>query len=643
MWQTNRLVFLLCTTLFSVSLCAQNSTLDSLKSHLKTEISAEEKAKTQLNIARQLERIDLKEGKRYALKALEYKQNDSLSAEIHNQLGRFYFFTSKLDSATQQFQKAISILKKTDDEKRVAVINISLGAIQLRQGKFNETVETLTESAKYFEATKDSLNASKCYSNIATAFAELEIFPQAISYSEKALGIFRNLKQTQFELITLPNLATIYYKNGDTLKSINYNAEAESLAKKLNNKRSLSLIYNNLGEIYLDTDLDKAEDYLEQTLALKAELNLQDGVEYAQNNLGVIALKKQDYRKAIPYLETASSKLKGKMLATNYENLKEAYKGLGQTAKALDYAEKTKKLQDSVLNAENQKAFVEIEAKYEAEQKEIEILNLKNTNLETDINRRKNRNFLIGALGLLGATLIIGFLMLKNSRRKQTIAEQQQILESQKVEKLLKDQELVGLDAMLEGQEKERRKIAQDMHDNLGAKLSTLKLYLEDIEATNPEAFNKINPILEETYDDVRSIAHEKQSSALIDKGLIPAVQLVANRIKGSKKLDIKVNNIDFNSRIQNFKELQLFRIIQELLTNTIKHAKAKQVNIQFSEDENQLNLIYEDDGKGFNPSTTKRGLGLQNIAHRVEKVGGRFSLDTSKGNGTTVIVNVPL
>ena len=643
MCQTNRLIFLLCATLFSVSLCAQNSALDSLKLQLETEISAEEKAKTQLNIARQLERIDLKEGKRYALKALEFNQNDSLSAETYNQLGRFYFFTSKLDSATQQFQEAISILKKTEDDKRIAIINISLGAIQLRQGKFNETVETLTESAKYFEATKDSLNASKCYSNIATAFAELEIFPQAISYSEKALGIFRNLKQTQFELITLPNLATMYYKNGDTIKSISYNAEAEALAKQINNIRSLSLIYNNLGEIYLDSNLDKAEDYLKQTLALKNELNLQDGVEYAQNNLGVIALKKQNYPKAIPYLETASTKLKGKMLATNYENLKDAYKASGQTSKALEYAEKSQQLKDSVLNAENQKAFVEIEAKYEAEKKELEILNLKNANLETDIKRRKNRNFLIGALGLLGATLIIGFLMLKNSRRKRTIAEQRQALESEKVETLLKDQELIGLDAMLEGQEKERQKIAQDIHDNLGGKLSTLKLYLEDIENSNPEAFNKINPLLEDTYDDVRNIAHDKQSSALIDKGLIPAVQLVANRIKGSKKLDIEVNNIDFHSRIQNFKELQLFRIIQELLTNTIKHAKAKQVNIQFSEDDNQLNLVYEDDGKGFNANTTKRGLGLQNIAHRVEKVGGRFSLDTSKGNGTTVIVNVPL
>jgi signal transduction histidine kinase len=643
MLTNSKFIFLLNALLFCVISVAQTPKIDSLKTELSSAETSLKQAKLNLTIAKQFERVDLKAGKIYATEALKLTENDSIKAEAYNQLGRFGFFTSQLDSATYYFQEAISILKQKDDNKRVAIINISLGAIQLRQGKFNKTVETLTESAKFFEQTKDSLNASKCYSNIATAFAELEIFPQAISYSEKALQIFRSLEQTQFELITLPNLATMYYKNGDTLKSITYNAEAEALAKKLDNKRSLSLIYNNLGEIYLDADEVKAKDYLEQTLALKKELNLQEGVEYAQNNLGVISLRNKDYSKAINYLETASEKLKGKMLLTNYINLSEAYKNSNNPKKALKYSESALKLTDSVLNSENQKTFVEIEAKYEAEKKETQILNLKNTNLETDIKRRKNRNFLIGALGLLVATLLIGYLMLKNSRRKQTIAEQNQILETEKVDKLLKDQELIGLDAMLEGQEKERQRIAQDIHDNLGGKLSTLKLYLEDIESTNPEAFEKINLLLDDTYNDVRNIAHEKQSSALIDKGLIPAVQLVANRIKGSKKLGINVNNIDFNSRIQNFKELQLFRIIQELLTNTIKHAKAKQVNIQFSEDENQLSLIYEDDGIGFNPNTSKRGLGLTNIEQRVTKINGNYALDTSAGNGTTVIINVPL
>jgi hypothetical protein len=643
MLTNSKFIFLLNALLFCVISVAQTPKIDSLKTELSSAETSLKQAKLNLTIAKQFERVDLKAGKIYATEALKLTENDSIKAEAYNQLGRFGFFTSQLDSATYYFQEAISILKQKDDNKRVAIINISLGAIQLRQGKFNKTVETLTESAKFFEQTKDSLNASKCYSNIATAFAELEIFPQAISYSEKALQIFRSLEQTQFELITLPNLATMYYKNGDTLKSITYNAEAEALAKKLDNKRSLSLIYNNLGEIYLDADEVKAKDYLEQTLALKKELNLQEGVEYAQNNLGVISLRNKDYSKAINYLETASEKLKGKMLLTNYTNLSEAYKNSNNPKKALKYSESALKLTDSVLNSENQKTFVEIEAKYEAEKKETQILNLKNTNLETDIKRRKNRNFLIGALGLLVATLLIGYLILKNSRRKQTIAEQNQILETEKVDKLLKDQELIGLDAMLEGQEKERQRIAQDIHDNLGGKLSTLKLYLEDIESTNPEAFEKINLLLDDTYNDVRNIAHEKQSSALIDKGLIPAVQLVANRIKGSKKLGINVNNIDFNSRIQNFKELQLFRIIQELLTNTIKHAKAKQVNIQFSEDENQLSLIYEDDGIGFNPNTSKRGLGLTNIEQRVTKINGNYALDTSAGNGTTVIINVPL
>jgi len=622
---------------------SQNQKVDSLLQVLETEISEENRAFTNLSLARLYERIDLIKGKEYALQALTFTENDSLAAETNNQLGRFYFFGSKLDSASFHFKKAIAILEILKDEKQVAIINISLGAIQLRQGKYNETIKTLTESASYFEKTNDNLNAAKCYSNIASAFAEQEIYPQSITYSEKALKIFRDLEETNFELITLPNLAAQYYKSGDTLTAISYNATAEKIAISLNNKRSLSIIYNNLGDIYLHKDLDKAKHYLEKTIALKNELNLKSGIEFAENNLGYIALQNGNYDKAITYFKNASQKVQGRQLVDVFNHLKNSYKEMGNTAKALEFSEKALSLNDSILNTENQKEFVEIQTKYETEKKEKEILNLQNSNLEIDIKRRQNRNLLIGAISALFATLIIAYLILKNSKRRRTIAEQQKILESQKVDKLIKDQELVGLDAMIEGQEQERQRIAEDLHDNLGGKLSTIKLYVEDLESKDDTALTKISNLLDETYDEVRNIAYEKQSSALIDNGLIPAVRLVANRIKSSKKLDIKVVNIDFNNRIPNFKELQLFRVIQELLANTIKHAQARQAIIQFSEDNNHLNCVYEDDGIGFNKETVIKGMGLSNIERRIQKIKGSLIIDSADHNGTTVIINVPL
>ncbi|MEP0262537.1 tetratricopeptide repeat protein [Dokdonia sp.] len=629
--------------LFGKTGLTQNQKIDSLLQVLKTDISEENRAITNLSLAKLYERIDLSKGKQFALQALTFTKNDSLSAETNNQLGRFNFFGSKLDSASFHFKKAISILEILKDERRVAIINISLGAIQLRQGNYNATIKILTESASFFEKSKDSLNAAKCYSNIASAFAEQEIFPKSIEYSEKAIDIFRDLNQVQFELITLPNLAAQYYKSGDTLTAISYNEKAEKLALKLNNKRSLSIIYNNLGDIYLNKNLDKAKGYLEKTITLKNELNLQSGIEFTQSNLGYIELQNKNYKKAILYFTKASQKVQGKQLVSVYNNLKDSYTGIGNINKALVFSEKARILNDSILNTVNQKEFVEIQTKYETGKKEKEILSLQNVNLEMNIQRRQNRNLLIGTISLLCLTMIIGYLLLKNSKRKQTIAEQQQILEIQKADRLLKDQELIGLDAMLEGQEKERQRISEDLHDNLGSKLSTIKLYMDEVKANDSEILKKISILLDETYDEVRNIAHEKQSSTQIDKGLIPAVKLMANRINGSKKLDIKVVNIDFNYQISTSKELQLFRIIQELLSNTIKHAKAKQAIIQFSEDNNQLNFVYEDDGLGFDKNSKKEGIGLSNIERRIRKINGSLSIDSIPGNGTTVIVNVPI
>jgi tetratricopeptide (TPR) repeat protein len=159
---------------------------------------------------------------------------------------------------------------------------------------------------------KDSLNAAKCYSNIASAMAELENYPKAIEFSEKALKVFNEQNLTQFQLITLPNLAAQYFKTGDTITAVKYDLKAEALALKLNDIRSLSIIYNNLGSIYLDENPEKAKDYLEKTLRLKNELNLVAGIEITQGNLGYIHLKNKDYKTAIQYYKDVAGQVNGK-------------------------------------------------------------------------------------------------------------------------------------------------------------------------------------------------------------------------------------------------------------------------------------------------------------------------------------------
>lgn len=643
-----RIIFILFVLHFSFS-SAQNSVVDSLIARLNTSNNEFDIAKTNLQLAKLYEQIDLEKGKVFAYQVF-LNNNDSLVAEASNQLGRFHFFTAQLDSAEFYFQKAKQILTVLNDEKRIAIINISLGAVQLRLGEYVKTIKTLTESATYFEETGDKLNAAKCYSNISSALAELDNYPQAIEYNEKALQIFKEQNLAQFQLITLPNLAAQQFKNGDTIHAINNNLEAEKLALEMNNKRSLSIIYNNLGSIYLDSDPEKATNYLTKTIQLKNELNLKAGIEVAQGNLGYLHLKKKEYNKAIEYYKLVAEQVNGKQLVFAYQQLTNCYKNLNKLDQAFIYSEKSRILNDSILNIENQTVFNEIQTKYETEKKEKEILELKSENLAVDVKRIQNKNLLLGTLGILAFTILLVIFLLKNSKKKQLLIQQNSKIKEQEFIQQLKSQELNGIDAIIDAQEKERTRIADDLHDNLGSKIATLKLYIDEIGAQEnaaPEEKMKLNSKLkslaDDTYKEVRKIAHNKNFGALINKGIIPSIKEIANQISLTNKLKIEVININVNEYLKNSIEIQIFRIIQELLTNIIKHAEATEVVVQFSQDEKLLNVMVEDNGKGFDLSKTAYGYGLTNIEKRLERIEGSFNIDSSFGNGTTIILTIPL
>lgn len=618
---------------------SQDISVDSLQNLLQTNLSEYEQALINLHLAKKFESIDIQRGKTYAKAALQ-SENDSVKAEACNQLGRFFFYTSQLDSARIYFEEAKGFMNEMEDARNNAVVNISLGAVFLRMGDYNKTIKTLTESLSYFEDNNDELNAAKCYSNISAAFAELGNFDKAIEYNEKALDVFNRQNMVQYQLITLPNLAAQYLRKNDTARAIQYNLEAEKLAVSTNNKRSLSIIYNNLGSAYIELDEQKARDYLEKAIDLKNELNLKNGIEVARGNLGYLHLKNNEYKDALQYYQLVEKQVNGEQLVFAYEQIKKCYEGLKDYQQAMFYSDKARTLNDSLQNAENKKVFSEIQTRYETEKKEKEILTLQSQNLEMDNKRIQNLNLFLISLGIFVLSLILAYLLFKRSRQRQN-AEREKLIQQ------LKDQELKGLDSILEAQENERQRIANDLHDNLGSRVATIKLLIENVRTKKKKEqeteFKQLHNLAEETYHEVRKIAHNNNTGALLTKGLFPSLQEVAKQISGKNGLQVKIININIEKRIKNNIEIQVFRIIQELLTNIIKHAKASEVIIQFSEDNNELNAMIEDNGKGFDTKEISFGFGLTNIEHRIENLNGNLVVDSSPGYGTTTIITIPL
>ena len=303
---------------------------------------------------------------------------------------------------------------------------------------------------------------------------------------------------------------------------------------------------------------------------------------------------------------------------------------------------------DSLQEQEYNNLLNEFDIKYQTEKKEKQNILLQS---EIEKEKREQRNLWIIGITILLIGSIISFLLFKNTKRKQRIAEQEREIEIQKTEKLLKEQELSSIDAMIEGQEKERQRLASDLHDSVGATLSAARLQFEHLQKhkgslpNEDELFSKTGKLLEEAYQEVRSMAHIKNSGVLAKLGLLPAIEKLARNVSVSK-LHLEVKDFGLNERINNTLEITIFRIIQELVTNIIKHANASEASISLTQIENTLNIIVEDNGIGFNPrevSLNTDGMGLGNIEKRIEYLEGTLEIDSTPGKGTNILIDIPI
>lgn len=222
-------------------------------------------------------------------------------------------------------------------------------------------------------------------------------------------------------------------------------------------------------------------------------------------------------------------------------------------------------------------------------------------------------------------------------------------LEYQKIEDLLKKQELKSAYAMLAGQEKAHKRIAEELHDNLGSILVTLNMFADTLQKkTDPESqrhlAKKISEVAAIANEATRKISHSLDSGVLKHFGLATAVQELSDAVNESQAVSV-TSHIQIEDQLDSEVSLNVYRIIQELINNTLKHAGATRINIDLNQIKDQLTLIFEDDGIGFTHEEImeKKGMGLRNLESRVERMDGQLILDSKKYKGTTTIIEIPL
>ena len=400
--------------------------------------------------------------------------------------------------------------------------------------------------------------------------------------------------------------------------------------------------------------LDKAsDDEKEKTLREVYAYGLTHNAPIIQVGYGMklyeFLSKKHKYGEAqtllVELLQKGLESKNGVRLTGVLNALYENSKALGKVKDALNYLEQLSDLRDSLLSEENAGRIAELNVKFETAQKDHEIEQQK----IRLIQERHDRNLFILLAILVAALALAVFIYFRNrTRSAQRIAKQENIIHLQKTEQLRKEKELAELTATMESQENERNRIARDLHDGLGSLMSGISSQIEYLRARTADEhpshsfLSQLREMVKDATAELRRTSYELMPAKLLRQGLEPAVrdlcmnQLYKNKIETTLEVNADLNILSPEQ------QLTVYRMIQELLTNIVKHADAKNVLIQFNNHEHEMSVIVEDDGQGFDVASKKieGGLGLGSLQSRTNLLKGFLDIASTPGAGTTVTIN---
>ncbi|RDB03778.1 tetratricopeptide repeat-containing sensor histidine kinase [Runella aurantiaca] len=499
--------------------------------------------------------------------------------------------------ALKHYTNAIQLLKKAGgDSFELAYAYVLAAFVLNNNGLTDKCLEILNEALPYANATKNKNNLCWIYDflgdyNYYDSFG-VRNYKKALFYYKE---VEKNIPYTTSPTLKADNphcLANVYMKLGDEKKANDYRDNALRIAKQYNNRVVIFATYADLADIY-----EQRKSYAKALEYRKASL------EYAHKS----GWKEMESR------------------AENY--IYQTYKHIGDYKNALKYYELHKTHEDSLGRFSVQKAYAELQAKYEAEKQQLRITDLEKEQLI------QTRNFLIG-LSILGV-LLTGFIFWSN--RKLKTKNQQLKTKNREIE-----------EALLKGQTIERKRVASELHDNLNTKIAALRWRLEALDTSKyPEADQKIHAgllqTLEDVYADVRLISHNLLPTELETQGLVAALQKLTEKLNVNAKTVFHLIANGITERLNPKIEYQLYSVALELVNNVLKHAQAQQVWISISQNDEIISLTVSDDGRGMSNIEKATGVGLRNISARVEALNGTWLIDSKPTTGTKVKIEVPV
>lgn len=552
-------------------------------------------------------------------------------------IGTLHLSRGELDTAKKWLEKAKKKAKKQKNHDELHEMEGVLGKVFYNQGHMEGAIENWLPTLKYLEQKERFYRLGIRQTQLGNAYLMLGETKTGIKYNRSALT-HDTIQNTEVMMAKIYNsLGYAYDELKDYDSAIFCYNQAYDLGKKSNNQYRMGMSRINIcSALESQNKFDDAKECLTETIAfLKANgmkpylvnvyttlLNLQlntDQNDAALRTIDSIKFYIKTYpaehiRLQIPKMEYMAFQAKG-----NYKAALERFK-------------KYTSLSDSAKAASKLLELEEMRLTFETEKKNQELKAAKRENILKDQRNTKTRFLWISSSVIL--LLILGLVLVVGNRRQ--IKRKREIAENKVAN------QVAVLKATIDGQEQERKRIAQELHDGIGQQFTAIKMAYEVLADKVDEKTEKMSNLIEHAAQDVRNLSHRMMPKVLQDIGLNAALSDLVEALqnKGNVKLSYTTRNMDI--RLGETEEINLYRIAQELLNNALKHAQASEINLMLYKADGKVILLVSDNGVGTKLDG-REGHGFMNINSRAETIGAEYFIETSLGEGFTFTLKLPI
>lgn len=572
---------------------------------------------------------------RQALKEAEQMGYHAGNAKAHLYIGNAFMFTNQYDSARYYFNEASKICDRYNVKK--SAVYSSLGILYKAEGNYEKAIDTYFKGIAYDERTNNHYGKFIKLINLGNVYSKMGNLNKSVEYELQALKLANTSKNQnmQFALGTLlNNIGGSYAQLKDFDKALQYFKESLAVNTKNQNTKEIARNYNNLGVVYHEKgDLEKALEFLKKALKIREDLKDEDEQIETQMVLGTVygkmkneTLSEFHFSKALQIAQKINDK---SLMSEVYLAMSDSYTLQNKHSRALQNFKNHAQFKDSVLLENNLKNINEIEIKYQTEKKDRAIVEQ-----QLKLQKQKAQNsYMLGTLIFLLFMAILLFFLFKQRQKRK----------NQEILTLKREFQIKTLESLIEGEEKERLRIAKELHDGVNGDLSAIKYKLSSLMEMNNAVIKEAIAMIDDSCKQVRAISHNLVPPSLESFNLVEATQVYCDNLNDlHPEINIVFQHLGDAVNMHKKAEINAYRIIQELVGNSIKHAEATTINVQISSHGDNVQITVEDDGKGFDKNQGgASGIGLSNVQSRVNYLKAEIDfISNEKGTSYTIDID---